>query len=578
MSDEAIEAQYRRALPVIQKESEQLGRKSHFFGTARVRRTIAYQADLMTSEAIARFMQEISEKEKARARLSGWKRFITKGPSLADRELFSYLLSQRYLFTTLQSEPIEDAYQRSFLPVLIMHFSYSKKWFACFMSADGMRRVNLRKRQEQEREKYLEPQRRKEAQEREKDMEEQRQKKAQETKKCLEEKKATLELFKRRIADASAKPPQEVETRDIKALQEIQKRKASLEAVKARMEATKKQVLGAEGWLAVARFNVEFAKGFLGERRRLIKLATLMAINSLLKFPDRTARHALMALTNDLIFTIVDGIRLVSENQQQPEIRQHALEILELRKCISQISEEVQSIAFGVIRKNSVISADFDRLMKTRLAESSEGATKATEGLRKDCVSAIHRVEKQAAELLRWEFGVRGLSKVHRHHHPRTEGDIEWLWNALFQETAKGGVSHLLMQSVIIRAILSQSQFAGSIFRRVESERRSLAIRACEDQVQELLRWEQAAQELSQSPTFDHFQARLTIRPRWVNIFGRAYDRGYFDLAERSVVVQEALSRSSMANSIFKTQQSEPNPPLSLETASGFQSRQSLHS
>jgi hypothetical protein len=176
MSDEAIEAQYRRALPVIQKESEQLGRKSHFFGTARVRRTIAYQADLMTSEAIARFMQEISEKEKARARLSGWKRFITKGPSLADRELFSYLLSQRYLFTTLQSEPIEDAYQRSFLPVLIMHFSYSKKWFACFMSADGMRRVNLRKRQEQEREKYLEPQRRKEAQEREKDMEEQRKK------------------------------------------------------------------------------------------------------------------------------------------------------------------------------------------------------------------------------------------------------------------------------------------------------------------------------------------------------------------------------------------------------------------
>jgi predicted nucleic acid-binding Zn-ribbon protein len=467
----------------------------------------------MTPEAISGFMKEISEKEKARARLSGWKRFITKGPSLADRQLFFYLLSRRYLSATLKSEPIDARYRGSFLPVLEMNSFYAKKWHTSFTNADRLRTVNHQKREETENRR-----------------------------------------------------------------KEIQALKESLEATKIKIEATKKQVLAAQGWLVVAEFNLEFAKGFLGERLRLIKCATLMAIESVLKFPIQVVYKELTNFLTKMGKAVeLPDFKVVSYRLQR-KFRKEDEEISKLRQAIITLSEEVIVMGAKVMQKSETLSADYDQLMKTRLAESHERVAKSKKELRSDYISAIHRVEKRAAELLRWESEVRGLSKVHRRHHPRTEGDIEWLWNALFQETAKGGVSHLLVQSAIIRAILSQSQFAGSIFRRVESERRSLAIRACEDQAQELVRWEQTAEELSQSPTFDRFQARLNISSRWCNIFGRAYDRGYFDLAERSVVVQEALSRSSMANSIFKTQQSEPNPPLSLETASGFESRQSLHS
>jgi hypothetical protein len=46
ISDEEIAAQYRRALPGIESESQRLGRRSHFFGTGpRVRHTIAEQAN-----------------------------------------------------------------------------------------------------------------------------------------------------------------------------------------------------------------------------------------------------------------------------------------------------------------------------------------------------------------------------------------------------------------------------------------------------------------------------------------------------------------------------------------------------
>jgi len=242
-----------------------------------------------------------------------------------------------------------------------------------------------------------------------------------------------------------------------KEMREAQELKQKLQEARSQVKEAKKQVLITKAWSEITWHCVTSSAAI---KSPVLATVALVAHNAAVS-ANKLVRsvEASICLANEHAFKIQrDSGTSTPLNKLKREIIETSAEVVEASRGV--VSIGLAAKKEGNLAVKALAGVAEERAKAAKLRNKNSKARLIAKQQKN-----IGRLEQRARELLRWERELRGLSKLHRRYHPRTENDIYRMWGEIFRGAEISRVSHLLPQSAIIQEILPRSQIVSSIFR-----------------------------------------------------------------------------------------------------------------
>ena len=243
------------------------------------------------------------------------------------------------------------------------------------------------------------------------------------------------------------------------------------------------------------------------------------------------------------------------------EVERLKQEALQLVGEVDLIMTQMRSQGRHLKDEGLALARNVRKLTRARAKESTrraEAMRQLSKESRKRMLAAqregVHRLERRALELDKWERELQGMTKRQRCRHLRTEADIAWMWGAIFRDAYRAGIWHLVPKSLVFNCLAVQSPIAKPIFNTylkwVLAEQQK-TIHQLERRAFELDKWERGLQGMTKRQRFGCVRTDADIARGWRKIFVDARRGRVIHLVPKSLVLNCLALQSRVGHSIF---------------------------